>query len=74
MYKLEIINSHIPIKTQDLAYILEDRKEFKIHVHELLELNVIKTSTSRHRSVTFIINNHNRQKEEKIERKLIIKF
>lgn len=22
LYKLEIINSHIPIKTQDLAYIL----------------------------------------------------
>lgn len=68
LYKLEIINSHISKKTQDLAYTLQGRKELKMHIHELLELNVITTSTSRHRSVTFIINNHNEQKEEKIER------
>lgn len=41
MHKLEIIKSHISIKTQDLAYTLQGRKELKMHIHELLELNVI---------------------------------
>lgn len=36
MYKLEIINSHITIKTQDLAYTLQGRKELKMHIDELL--------------------------------------
>lgn len=39
VYKLQIINSDITIKTQDSAYSLEDRIEFKIHISELLEIN-----------------------------------
>ena len=38
VYKLQIINSDITIKTQDSAYSLEDRIEFKIHISELLEI------------------------------------
>ena len=41
-YKTEIINPDITIKTQDLTYSLEDRKEFKMHIDELLELLDIK--------------------------------
>ena len=65
VYKLEIINPDITIKTQDLAYSLEDRKEFKMHIEELLELKVIRNSTSRHRSPAFIVNNHSEQKRGK---------
>ena len=58
VYKLEIINAYITIKTQNLAYRLEDRKELKMHINELLELKVIKDSTSRHTSPAFIVNNY----------------
>ena len=65
VYKLEIINAYITIKTQDLAYHLEDRKELKMHVNKLLELKVIRESTSRHTSLAFIVNNHSELKRDK---------
>ena len=65
VYKLEIINPDITIITQDLAYSLEDRKECKMHIEELLALGVIRESTSRHRSPAFIVSNHSEQKRGK---------
>lgn len=53
------------IKTQYLAYNLEDRNEFKMHIHKLLELKIIRNSNSIHRSCTFIVNNHRKQKRKK---------
>lgn len=43
-YQIEIINPDLTIKTQDLAYSLKDRKQFKLHITELLQLRVIKES------------------------------
>ena len=64
-YKLEIINLDMTIKTQDLAYSLEDRQEFQMHIEELSQLKAIRKSTSRHRSPAFIVNNHSEQKRGK---------
>ena len=36
-----------------------------MHIDELLELKVIRSNTSRHRSPTFIVNNHSEQKRGK---------
>ena len=42
VYKLEIINQNITIKTQDLAYSLENRKEFKIRMERYMNFDPIK--------------------------------
>ena len=36
-----------------------------MHINELLKLKVIRNSTSRHRSTTFIVNNHSEQNRGK---------
>ena len=36
-----------------------------MHIDELLELKVIRSSTNRHRSPAFIVNNHSEQKRGK---------
>ena len=36
-----------------------------MHINELLELKVIRKSTSRHRSLAFIVNNHSEQNRGK---------
>ena len=36
-----------------------------MHIEELLQLKVIRKSTSRHRSPAFIVNNHSEQKRGK---------
>ena len=38
-----------------------------MHINELLKLEVIRKSTSRHRSPAFIVNNHSEQLEERVE-------
>ena len=39
--------------------------EFKTQIEELLQLKVIRRSTSRHKSPAFIVNNHSEQKRGK---------
>ena len=56
--KLEIINPEYTIKTTSIEATNEDLKDFEIQIKELLELGIIRRSTSRHRSTTFIVRNH----------------
>ena len=42
-----------------------DTKEFKIQIEELLQNNLIKPNFSSYRSSTFLIRNHNKEKQGK---------
>ena len=42
-----------------------DTKDFKIKIEELLQNNLIKPSFSSHRSSTFLVRNHNKEKQGK---------
>ena len=44
---------------------MKDIKEFKMHIHKLIDLNIIRNSTSRHRRLAFIVNNNGDHKREK---------
>ena len=49
----------------DIACNLIDTKEFKIQIEELLQNNLIKPSFTPHRSSTFLVKNHNKEKRGK---------
>ena len=61
MCKLDIINSEYTIKTAPIEANNEDTKEFDIQIKELLQLEVIRRSTSRHRSAAFMVISHSEQ-------------
>ena len=63
--KLEIINPEYTIKTASIEATNEDLKDFEIQIKELLELGIIRRSTSRHRSTAFIVRNHSEIIREK---------
>ena len=50
-----------------------DTKEFKIQIEELLQNNLIKPNFSSHRSSTFLIRNHNKEKQGKARMVIIYK-
>ena len=56
--KIPIKNPYLAIKTADIVRNLADTKEFKIHIEELLQNNLIKPSFSSHRSAAFLVRNH----------------
>ena len=49
----------------DIACNLIDTKEFKIQIEELLQNNITKPSFSPHRSLAFLVRNHNEEKQGK---------
>ena len=49
----------------DIACNLRDTKEFKTQIEELLQNNIIRSSFSRHRSLTLLVRNHNEEKRGK---------
>jgi len=63
--KLEIINPDLIIKTKDIQYGNFEQEECKNHTKSLLDLKVIVSSTSPHRSPAFIVNKHSEQKKRK---------
>lgn len=62
--QLNIINLDIIIKTQDLKYTYWELNEYVMHIIQLLDLGVIRMSTSRHRSLSFIVNKSSEKKYE----------
>ena len=55
--KLDIINPDITIEDKPLKHVTPAMKEqFERHVKALLEIGVIRPSTSRHRTMAFIVN------------------
>ena len=56
----------------DITCNLRDTKEFKIQIEELLQNNLIKPSFTSHRSSTFLVKNHNKEKRGKC--KMIINY
>ena len=63
--KITIKNLDLTIKTTYIACNLIDTKEFKIQIEELLQNNFIKPSFSPHRSLAFLVRNHNKEKRGK---------
>ena len=56
--KLEIINPEYIIKTAAIEATNQDLEDFGIQIKELLNLGVIRRSTSQHRSAAFMVRNH----------------
>ena len=56
--KLEILNPDLEIKSKKIECDNVDRKEFEMHISELLKLGVIRRSSSPHRSPAFIVRKH----------------
>lgn len=56
--KLDIINPEYIIKTTAIEATNQDLEDFDVQIKELLNLGVIRRSTSKHRSTTFIVRNH----------------
>ena len=63
--KLDIINLEIQIKTAKGDYSPYDKEEFQTQIFELLELKVIRPSSSRHRRIIFMVRNHSEIKKGK---------
>ena len=63
--KIELIDENSIITQKPLKYNFDDLKEFKIHIHELLENNYIQESNSKHTSPAFIVIKHSEQKRGK---------
>ena len=62
----------LTIKITDIACNLIYTKEFKIQIEELLQNNLIKPNFNSHRSLTFLVRNHNEEKRGKD--KMIINY
>lgn len=58
--KLDIINPEYIIKAAAIEATNQDLEDFSTQIKELLELGVIKRSTSKHRSAAFMVRNHNK--------------
>ena len=56
--KLDIINPEYIIKTTSIEATNQDVEDFKVQIKELLDLGVIRRSTSKHRSAAFMVRNH----------------
>ena len=50
---------------KDIACNLIDTKEFKIQIEELFQNNLIRPRFSSHRSLAFLVRNHNEEKRGK---------
>ncbi|MCF8704118.1 reverse transcriptase family protein, partial [Corynebacterium sp. MC-02] len=58
MCKLDIINPEYIIKTAAIEATNQDIEDFQTQIQELLKLQVIRRSTSKHRSAAFMVRNH----------------
>ena len=61
LYKLELKVPEFRIQNKKIESTNENLKEFELHINELLKLEVIQKSISRHRSPAFIVNKHSEQ-------------
>lgn len=59
VYKLDIIIPEYIIETASIEATNQDKEDFKMQIKELVELGVIRRSTSKHRSAAFMVRNLN---------------
>ena len=62
---LKIKNLDYKIKTAKIEETEKDVEDYKIHINDLLKLDVIRRSNSPHRSAAILVNKHNEQKRGK---------
>ena len=53
------------IRVRPMMYSQEDIEDFKIQINELIQLNLIRKSKSRHSSPTFMVRKHSKIKRGK---------
>lgn len=63
--KIDLINPDITIITSTIKPCPLDMEEFNTQIKELLYLEVIRESRSKHRSAAFMVRNHSEIKREK---------
>ena len=62
---LKIKNPDNKIKTAKIEATEKDREDYKTHINDLLKLEVIRRLDLLHRSTTFLVNKHNKQRRGK---------
>ena len=69
---LKIKHPDYKIKTVKIEAIEKDKEDYKTHINELLELEVIRRSYSPHESAAFLVNKHSEQNRGK--RRMVIDY
>lgn len=70
--KIELINLDTIVRVKPMKYSVEDQKEFKDQIKELLEAKLIRLRKSPHSSPTFMVRKHSEIKRGKV--KIVINY